>query len=134
MAKMLVPETEACADSRASGNAGRYEHKDDNFLAAIARGTTDGLNLAMNVGGDADCFSGADRADQRHSWAACIIGSRSHGMAWFPSELAADFWLGVCAGGVGHRGAVAGMRRRSATCSELAWWSTNWWRFLLSAR
>jgi concentrative nucleoside transporter, CNT family len=48
MAKMLVPETEQPL------TAGRVEmppmEKESNILGAIARGTTDGLNLALNVG------------------------------------------------------------------------------------
>ena len=48
MAKMLVPETEQ------SLTAGRVEmppmEKESNLLGAIARGTSDGLNLALNVG------------------------------------------------------------------------------------
>lgn len=48
MAKMLVPETEAPL------TAGRVEmpemEKESNLLGAIARGTSDGLHLALNVG------------------------------------------------------------------------------------
>ena len=48
MAKMLVPETEAPL------TAGRVEmpqmEKESNILGAIARGTVDGLGLALNVG------------------------------------------------------------------------------------
>src|SRR5208283_1091145 len=48
MAKMLVPETEQ------SLTAGRLEmpamEKESNVLGAIARGTSDGLSLALNVG------------------------------------------------------------------------------------
>jgi len=48
MAKMLVPETEQAL------TAGRVEmppaEKESNILSAIARGTVDGLHLALNVG------------------------------------------------------------------------------------
>ncbi len=48
MAKMLVPETEQAL------TAGRVEmpqmEKESNILGAIARGTSDGLHLALNVG------------------------------------------------------------------------------------
>jgi concentrative nucleoside transporter, CNT family len=48
MAKMLVPETEQPL------TAGRVEmpesHRESNVLGAIARGTVDGLHLALNVG------------------------------------------------------------------------------------
>ena len=49
MAKMLVPET----DNPVSGKnvkIAEVGERESNFLAAIARGTTDGLNLAVNVG------------------------------------------------------------------------------------
>jgi CNT family concentrative nucleoside transporter len=47
MAKMFVPETE----TPLTAGTVRMEHseRDQNFLAAIARGTSDGLNLAINV-------------------------------------------------------------------------------------
>jgi CNT family concentrative nucleoside transporter len=47
IAKMLVPETET---PRTAGTV-KMEHgeRDANFLAAIARGTSDGLHLALNV-------------------------------------------------------------------------------------
>ena len=79
LAKMLVPETETPVTS------GRVElapvEQDVNALGAIARGTTDGLNLAVNVGAMlisfialiylADgCFAGI------HDW-----------IHWFPSSL-----------------------------------------------
>src|ERR1700691_5716177 len=48
MSKMLVPETE----KPLTAGTVKMEHgeKDVNFLAAIARGTSDGLHLALNVG------------------------------------------------------------------------------------
>src|SRR5579863_2605042 len=49
MAKMIVPETEEPLTAGKVTLPEDAEHKDDNFLAAIARGTTDGLNLAINV-------------------------------------------------------------------------------------
>src|SRR5947209_2624358 len=48
MAKMLVPETEQPVTA---GNVelAEVEDKSDNLLGAVARGTTDGLHLALNV-------------------------------------------------------------------------------------
>jgi CNT family concentrative nucleoside transporter len=49
VAKTLVPETESPVSGRNVRIADIGGEKDSNFLAAIARGTTDGLNLAINV-------------------------------------------------------------------------------------
>jgi len=49
IAKMLVPETEVPATAGTVVMPPSEEHKDDNFLAAIARGTYDGGQLAFNV-------------------------------------------------------------------------------------
>ncbi len=50
MAKMLVPETETPLTAGRVNLPEEELHKTDNLLGAIARGTTDGLNLAINVG------------------------------------------------------------------------------------
>ncbi len=86
LSKMLVPETEKPL------TAGRVEiapmEKDTNALAAIARGTTDGLNLAINV------------AAMLISFIALIylvdgIFGLVHGhIAWFPQSLEQVFgWV-----------------------------------------
>src|SRR5580704_7983201 len=49
MAKMIVPETEVAKTAGQVTMPESAEHKDDNFLGAIARGTSDGLSLAINV-------------------------------------------------------------------------------------
>jgi concentrative nucleoside transporter, CNT family len=87
MAKMLVPEVEQPL------TAGRVQmpemEKEANFLGAISRGTSDGLQLAINVGAMLISFvalvalvnylfAGA------HNWLA--VHPRLH-MAWFPSSL-----------------------------------------------
>ena len=56
IAKMLVPETEQPRNSRhCSHEAGRREaEKHENLLGAIARGTTDGLHMALNIARHAD--------------------------------------------------------------------------------
>jgi len=91
IAKVLVPETEHPL------TAGKVEmaniERDTNALGAIARGTVDGLHLALNVAAmlisfialvylvDA-CFAGV------HNWLA------PHGMGWFPSSLEQIFgWI-----------------------------------------
>ncbi|HTH54176.1 MAG TPA: nucleoside transporter C-terminal domain-containing protein [Edaphobacter sp.] len=49
VAKMLVPETEQPATEGTVKMPPNEEHKNDNFIAAIARGTIDGGKLAFNV-------------------------------------------------------------------------------------
>ena len=49
VAKMLVPETEVPATAGTVKMPPSEEHKDENFIGAIARGTIDGGQLAFNV-------------------------------------------------------------------------------------
>lgn len=49
VAKMLVPETEVPATAGTVVMPPSEEHKDENFVGAIARGTIDGGQLAFNV-------------------------------------------------------------------------------------
>jgi CNT family concentrative nucleoside transporter len=49
VAKMLVPETEVPATAGTVKMPPNEEHKNENFIAAIARGTIDGGQLAFNV-------------------------------------------------------------------------------------
>ena len=86
MAKMIVPETEEPLTAGKVTLPEDAEHKDDNFLAAIARGTTDGLNLAINVGAMLIAFLALIALTDGllggiHNWVS------PHGMAWFPSSL-----------------------------------------------
>jgi len=91
IAKMLVPETEQPL------TAGRVElaptEKDQNFLGAIARGTTDGLHLAINVGAMLIAFLALIALANGvlggvHGWLA------GHGIGWFPKNLETIFgWL-----------------------------------------
>ncbi len=88
MAKMLVPETEQPL------TAGRVEmpqmEKESNLLGAIARGTSDGLQLALNVGAMLITFIALLALLNAimggiHNW--------PH-MAWFPESLQTIFgWL-----------------------------------------
>jgi len=81
MAKMLVPETEQ------SLTAGRVEmppmEKESNVLGAIARGTSDGLNLALNVGAMLITFIVASRSAQRHDGRHSQLAAH----AWFPDSM-----------------------------------------------
>src|SRR6266404_3585484 len=88
MAKMLVPETEQ------SLTAGRVEmpamEKESNLLGAIARGTSDGLSLALNVGAMLITFIALlallnSMMGGIHNW--------PH-MAWFPDSMQTLFgWI-----------------------------------------
>jgi CNT family concentrative nucleoside transporter len=88
MAKMLVPETEQPL------TAGRVEmppmEKETNLLGAIARGTVDGLHLALNVGAMLITFIALLALVNAlmggvHNW--------PH-MAWFPESLQTVFgWI-----------------------------------------
>ena len=88
MAKMLVPETEQPL------TAGRLEmptmEKESNVLGAIARGTSDGLHLALNVGAMLITFIALlallnAMMGGIHNW--------PH-MAWFPESLQTVFgWV-----------------------------------------
>jgi len=88
MAKMLVPETEEPL------TAGRVEmppmEKEANLLGAIARGTVDGLHLALNVGAMLITFIALlallnAMMGGIHNW--------PH-MAWFPESLQTIFgWI-----------------------------------------
>src|SRR6266581_543443 len=91
MAKMLVPETEKPL------TGGRVEmppmEKEANFLGALARGTTDGLHLGINVGAMLISFLAMLALANAlmggaHNWLA------AHGIAWFPSSLQQIFgWV-----------------------------------------
>ena len=88
MAKMLVPETEQPL------TAGRVEmppgEKESNILGAIARGTVDGLHLALNVGAMLITFLALLALVNAmmggiHNW---------HHMGWFPESLQTVFgWI-----------------------------------------
>jgi CNT family concentrative nucleoside transporter len=88
MAKMMVPETETPRTAGKVTMPEDAEHKDENFLGAIARGTTDGLNLAINV------------AAMLISFLALIallngvMGGVHNHIGWFPASLQQVFgWI-----------------------------------------
>src|SRR5271166_2628650 len=85
MAKMLVPETEV---PKTAGRVVMSEEeveleKNQNLLGAIARGTTDGLHMALNIAAMLISFLALV--------ALCdgIMGGTHTHIAWFPSSLEA---------------------------------------------
>jgi concentrative nucleoside transporter, CNT family len=86
MAKMLVPETE---QPLTAGKVQMPElQKEANFLGAISRGTSDGLNLAINVGAMLISFIAL------LALVDYLIGSVHHHIFWFPQSLEQVFgWI-----------------------------------------
>jgi len=83
MSKMLVPETEI---PRTAGRVVMSEEetgaeKSENLLGAIARGTTDGLGLALNIAAMLISFLALI------ALANGILGGVHNHLAWFPSSL-----------------------------------------------
>jgi concentrative nucleoside transporter, CNT family len=85
MSKMLVPETEVpkTAGRVVMSDEEKDAEKKENLLGAIARGTTDGLGLALNIAAMLISFLALIALVNGvmggiHNW---------HGMAWFPSSL-----------------------------------------------
>src|SRR5271156_2238653 len=83
MAKMLVPETE---EPKTAGRVvmpekEEQEEKEENLLGAVARGTTDGLHMALNIGAMLIAFLALIALVDG------IMGGVHHYMAWFPESL-----------------------------------------------
>jgi len=83
MSKMLVPETEI---PKTAGRVVMSEEetgaeKSENLLGAIARGTTDGLGLALNIAAMLISFLALI------ALANGILGGVHNHLAWFPSSL-----------------------------------------------
>src|SRR6202171_846109 len=84
MAKMLVPET---GQPKTMGTVQMENvERDSNFLAAIARGTGEGLGMAINVGAMLIAFLALIALTNGimggiHNW----LGG--HGVPWFPTSL-----------------------------------------------
>jgi len=88
MAKMLVPETE---EPKTAGRVVMSEdeektEKEENLLGAVARGTTDGLHLALNIAAMLISFLALIALTNGilggvHNWLA------GHGILWFPASL-----------------------------------------------
>jgi concentrative nucleoside transporter, CNT family len=84
MAKMLVPET---AQPKTAGRVVMSEEeeqaeKHENLLGAIARGTTDGLYLSLNIAAMLISFLALIALTD-----GILGGIHNHGLAWFPSSL-----------------------------------------------
>ncbi|MFZ0814654.1 MAG: NupC/NupG family nucleoside CNT transporter [Candidatus Sulfotelmatobacter sp.] len=83
MAKMLVPETE---QSKTAGKVvmpeGEEENeKNENLLGAVARGTTDGLHMALNIAAMLIAFLALI------ALADGILGGIHHWVTWVPESL-----------------------------------------------
>jgi CNT family concentrative nucleoside transporter len=91
IAKMLVPETEKPLTGGATKLEGvEFESKESNLLDAIAKGTTDGLHLALNVAAMLISFLALIALldgilGGTHNFLA------AHGVPWFPSSLETIF-------------------------------------------
>src|SRR5467141_2270198 len=85
MSKMLVPETEVpkTAGRVVMSKKETDEEKKENLLGAIARGTTDGLGLALNIAAMLIAFLALI------ALANGVLGGIHNriGLAWFPSSL-----------------------------------------------
>src|ERR1700732_3535348 len=88
MAKRLVPETEQPKTAGRVIMSAEEEkaEKEENLLGAIARGTTDGLQLALNIAAMLISFLALIALTNGifggiHNW----LGG--HGIVWFPSSL-----------------------------------------------
>jgi CNT family concentrative nucleoside transporter len=79
MAKMLVPETE---QPKTMGTVHMENvERDSNFLAAIARGTSEGLGMAINVGAMLIAFLALIALTNG------LMGGIHHWLVWFPTSL-----------------------------------------------
>ena len=80
VAKMLVPETEVPATAGTVHMPPSEEHKNENFIGAIARGTIDGGQLAFNVAIMLISLRRAGRPVQRHhaGHLQLRLGARPH--------------------------------------------------------
>jgi CNT family concentrative nucleoside transporter len=88
MAKMLVPETEEpkTAGRVVMSDDEEKTEKEENLLGAVARGTTDGLHLALNIAAMLISFLALIALTNGilggvHNWLA------GHGVLWFPASL-----------------------------------------------
>ncbi len=88
MAKMLVPETEQpkTAGRVVMSKEEEKTEKEENLLGAVARGTTDGLHLALNIAAMLISFLALIALTNGimggvHNWLA------GHGIFWFPQSL-----------------------------------------------
>jgi len=87
MAKMLVPETEQPKTAGRVVMSAEEEktEKEENLLGAIARGTTDGLHLALNIAAMLISFLALIALTDG------ILAGIHHWVSWFPQSLEAIF-------------------------------------------
>src|ERR1700688_4641326 len=83
MAKMLVPETEQpkTAGRVVMSEDEKKTEKEENLLGAVARGTTDGLHLALNIAAMLISFLALIALTNG------ILGGIHHHVSWFPESL-----------------------------------------------
>ncbi|HWW16378.1 MAG TPA: NupC/NupG family nucleoside CNT transporter [Candidatus Dormibacteraeota bacterium] len=83
MAKMLVPETEQpkTAGRVVMPEGEEQAEKEENLLGAVARGTTDGLHMALNIAAMLIAFLALI------ALADGIMGGIHHWVGWFPESL-----------------------------------------------
>jgi CNT family concentrative nucleoside transporter len=83
MAKMLVPETEQpkTAGRVVMPEGEEQTEKEENLLGAVARGTTDGLHMALNIAAMLIAFLALI------ALADGILGGIHHWIAWVPESL-----------------------------------------------
>ena len=83
MAKMLVPETEQPKTAGRVVMSAEEEkaEREENLLGAIARGTTDGLHLALNIAAMLISFLALIALTDG------ILGGVHHWVSWFPESL-----------------------------------------------
>jgi CNT family concentrative nucleoside transporter len=92
MSKMLVPETETpkTAGRVVMSEEEEEKEKSENLLGAVARGTTDGLNLALNIAAMLISFL-ALIALTNGILGGIHNGLARHGFGWFPTSLESIF-------------------------------------------
>src|SRR5271156_1110060 len=83
MAKMLVPETEQprTAGKVVMPEGEEHNEKEENLLGAVARGTTDGLHMALNIAAMLIAFLALI------ALADGILGGIHHWISWVPESL-----------------------------------------------
>jgi CNT family concentrative nucleoside transporter len=83
MAKMLVPETEQprTAGKVVMPESEEQSEKNENLLGAVARGTTDGLHMALNIAAMLIAFLALI------ALADGILGGIHHWISWVPESL-----------------------------------------------
>ena len=117
VSKMLVPETE---QPKTAGRVVMAEEetkeKEENLLGAIARGTGDGLHMALNIGAMLIAFLALIRSARWHY----RRHSQCH-IALVSSEPGESFRRAVRAHRMGDRNSRSTIALRSATCWGRAW-------------